>query len=546
MLLSLVNPYLTKLIIDQGYGQRDFRILIIFASMAVVIFVLMEAFQSLGRYLNEYTRLQISFDLNSKIFQKFQCLPFSFFQNSATGEHLYKISYDIEEFSRFLSSIFPQIAIYIPKALLIMIILFFLDPKIAFFSLVLMPFLYLVPFYVNRRLKKVFEKRIRYSQDVFKRLEEILTRIQLIKAFGQERKESKKYVERIMDITRLKMKTSRIVIAGSGMNSLAAKALMGIILLYGSIQIIRGQLTLGSLSAISVYLFQLSSIQGSLAYFSQQVTMGMVSRSRIDSILQAKAEEQSEKNMAHIVLSKGNIEFQDICFGYASENKVFDHLSFRIPGGTCSGIAGKSGIGKSTLFSLILRLYKPWSGEIYIDDQAIGNIKAESFYQSIGVVLQDTFLWNDTIQNNIQYGSHQKGIRDVERVAEIAGIHDFIKNLEKGYHTVLGENACKISEGQRQRIAIARALIKKPRILIMDEALSSVGASLENIIMKNIRNYLPRSTIIVIAHRLSAIKNLDTIFFLQDAQRMKIGTHQELLANNQEYCDYTRHCRQSF
>jgi len=541
MVLGLVNPYLTKLIIDKAYGNRDLRLFIIIVAIGGCIFVLDGLINGLSNYLTNYIRLRINLDLNCKVFNKLQRLPYGFFKNSSTGEHLYTINYEIDRLTSFITDVLPQAIPLIPRSLLILAIVFYLDYKIALLALALIPFLYLTPYYFTRRTKKVLKKLIENSREIFKSLQEVLSHIHLVKALGKEKYETRRYIKGLIENIRFGLINTRLGVISGFANSLAQRIILGPIVFYGGYQIIKGKMTLGSLSAITLYLNQLSGLQSSLAYFFQQVSLGLVSYERLDSILETKPDSIEDKYTKEITFLKGQIEFRNVTFGYRQDKMVLQNLNFYIEGGSCIGLVGPSGCGKTTILNLILRLYKPLSGQIIIDGGNINLIKSKSLYAQIGVVLQEPYLWNDTIENNIRYGKEKADFKEVKEAAGIACIDDFIDTLAQGYNAVIGENACKISEGQKQRIAIARAVIKRPKILILDEALSSVDAQIEARIIDNMMVSLRDTTIIIVSHRFSAIKRTDLVFFLNSPDKIDMGTHEELLRDNLQYQNYLAH-----
>jgi ATP-binding cassette subfamily B protein len=329
--------------------------------------------------------------------------------------------------------------------------------------------------------------------------------------------------------------STRLGVISGFANSSAQRIILGLIVFYGGYQIIKGKMTLGSLSAITLYLNQLSGLQSSLAYFFQQVSLGLVSCERLDSILETKLDSIEDKYTREIIFLNGRVEFRNVTFGYRQDKMVLQNLSFSIEGGSCIALVGPSGCGKTTIFNLILRLYKPLSGQIIIDGGNINLIKSKSLYAQIGVVLQEPYLWNDTVANNIKYGKPDASFKEVAEATKIACIDGFINNLPLGYDTIIGENACKISEGQKQRIAIARALIKRPKILILDEAMSSLDSETEDKVIDNIMRGFKDSTIIVVSHRLSAVRKMELIYFLKDASSIETGTHEELLEKTPQY-----------
>ena len=535
VVLGLVNPYLTKLIIDKAYGNKDLKLFIILAAVGGIIFVLNGVLNGLSNYLNRYIRLRINFDLNRKVFKRLQQFPYGFFQDSSTGENLYKINYDIEQVSQFIADVLPQAISLIPKSLFILMIVFYMNWHMALFALALMPFLYLSPYYFAKRFKKALKMWVENSQDIFQRLQEVLSHMQLVKAFGKERSQIREYIRGLIKNIRFSLTNTKLEVAGSFANSLTNRIILGLILFFGGYQVIKGKMTLGSLSAITIYLSQLSGLQSSLANFFQQITFGLVSCERLEMILEAPLESREDEQAKEILFSKGQIQFKDITFGYKKDKMVLENLSFNIAGGSCIGLVGHSGCGKTTITNLILRLYKPIFGEIIIDGYNMNIMKSKSIYEQIGVVLQEPYLWNVTIEDNIRYGKQDAIFEEISRVAQIACIDDFINTLPQEYDTIIGENACKISEGQKERIAIARTLIKRPKILILDEAMSSLDSETEDRIINNIKAEFKNSTVIVVSHRLSTIKKMDLVYFLESPSNIEIGFPDELLERSQKY-----------
>ncbi len=541
MLLGLVNPYLTKLVIDQAYGQRNLKLFIILIAIGSAIFVLSGIISGLVNYLNRYIRLRVSFHLNRKVYIKLQRLPYGFFQDSSTGENLYKINYDIDAVTQLITGTLPELISTLLRALFILAVTFFLNWKMTLFALLLMPFSFITYYYIQR-MRKALKGLIQISQDIFKHLQEALAHMQLIKAFGKENYQIRQYIRNLIEKIRINLKNSKIEITGSFVNSLANRVIFGLITFYGGYQLIKGQLTLGSLSAITIYLSQLSGLQSTFAQFLLQLNSGFFSCERLDTILNAQTPVVIEdKDAKEISFSQGSIEFRDATFGYQQDKPVLENLSFSITGGSCIALVGHSGCGKTTIVNLILRLYNLNNGQILIDGFDSRSVKSKSLYGQIGVVLQEPYLWNDTIGNNIKYGREDANLEELTQAANIACIDDFINVLPQGLNSIIGENACKISEGQKQRIAIARAVIKRPKILILDEALSSVDAQIEANIIDNIRASLKSATLIIISHRFSAIKRTDLVFFLNSHKKIDIGSHEELINNNVEYQNYLSH-----
>jgi len=365
--------------------------------------------------------------------------------------------------------------------------------------------------------------------------------MKLVKASGRESHQKKLYIKELVKNVRVNLDNQKFQIQISLLNTVSSRFLLGLVLFYGGYQVITGEIPLGSLIAIGMYLGQLSGQHHAFASLIQQVTLNFVSCERLDAILETEPLVLERKDAKSINFSEGKIEFKNITFGYNENEKVLDCLSFTIPGGACIGLVGPSGSGKTTIINLLLRLYRLFDGEIFIDERNIYDIKSGSFYSQTGAALQDAYLWNDTLENNIKYTQKDAGEEEVKEAARIASIDTFIEKLPGGYKTVMGENASKISEGQKQRISIARAVIKKPKILILDEALSSVDGETENRIIDNIRESLRGSTVIIISHRISTIKKMDTVYFLSGPGNIVAGKHDELVKSNLSYQKYLAH-----
>ncbi len=538
MFLGLVNPYLTKLLVDKAYGNKDFKLFITLVITGGILFVLNNLISAIVSYMKSAIRTKIKFNLTVKVFSKLQSLPYSYFQNSSTGQNMYRFNYDIDTVSSLVSDFLPQLIQLIFRTVTVMVILFALNWKIAFFCLLLIPLQYYISDYCNKKMRKKWEETIEIGQKSFSILQEILTHIHLIKAFGKERVEKNRYIKILIENLRFTLSIQKLQSLISNIQQLSSRIFTGLILFYGGYQVIKGEIPLGSLIAIGMYLGQASGLHGSFSGLSQQVAMTLISCERLDTILNSESDEEKRKEAIVMKNTGGDIHFKNISFSYTEEKRIIKNLSFSIKHGIFAGLSGPSGCGKTTIINLLLKLYKPEEGEITLNGSDINKIEKKSFYNQIGVALQNSYLWNDTLENNIRYGKSNATEEEIKEAAEVACIDDFIDSLPEGYRTLIGENACKISEGQRQRISIARAVIKKPAILILDEGLSSVDGETENKIINNIRNYLKNSTVIIISHRLSTIKKVDLVYFLMDSERIDEGTCEELLGKNEDFKHY--------
>lgn len=534
-ILGLVNPYLTKLVIDNAITNKDLRGFIILALAGGMVFVVNGLLSSWKGYLDRYVNAKIDFDLNKTVFTRFERLPYAYFQNKSTGEHLYKIGYDIERVTGFVTTALPQAVSIFPKLVFVLAIVFYLNWKMALLSLMLAPFLYLPAYYFTRRMKGVWKTLIENSEGIFKWLEEIFSHIQMIKVFGKGAAAAREYLSKLEVNLRIKIQNIRLEMLNSFAGGAASKIIIGLIVFYGGYQVIQGSLTLGSLTAIMVYLSQLTELQYNVAYFFQNAALGLVSCRRVAEILDEQAPAIDETSSRRRVFHKGEIIFRDVHFGFSAQVPVLRNVSLRVEAAGCAAVTGHSGCGKTTLLNLLLRLYEPWSGEITIDGYKIEEMDIVSLREQIGVVLQEPFLFNETVAANIGYGREGAGEDEIMRAAEIAAADAFVRGLPKGYYTVIGENACRLSEGQKQKIALARAVIKKPRILILDEAFSAMDSASEEAIIENLRQTQQGVTIITVSHRLSTVLTADLVYFFSREEGLLSGKAETLLKTNGEF-----------
>jgi len=536
-LLGLVNPYLTKLVIDRAIGDKDLKAFIILAVIGGAVFIVTGIIKSFKQYLERYVKVRVKFDLNKKVFTQISRLPFSWFQNKSTGENIYRISYDIDRTGDLITTVPPQAASLFPKLIVIFFIILRFNWKMALFSLCLAPFLYLPPYYFIKKRRAVWERLIKNSEQIFKILHEALSHIYPIKVFGKEGSEIRRYLRKLIENIKIDLSSTKLEIFNGFAANALDKIIIGLLVFYGGYQVIKGDMTLGSLTAIMVYLGQLVAMQDTFINFFQTVVLGLISCQRVADILDEKGYTVENKNARDIVFKRGGIVFNKVTFGYLSGKPVIKDLSFLIEPDKHICLVAPSGMGKTTLLNLIVRLYDPWQGEVLIDGVRTHDVKLRSLKGQIGMALQEPFLFNDTVRNNILYGKEDAEEQEIIEAARFSLAHDFIKGLPDTYGAIIGENACKLSEGQKQKIAIARALIKKPKILILDEAMSSMDSVSENKILKNIKDNLGEVTLITVSHRLSTVMAADLVYFLKSQGQIAVGSYEELLHKDKEFSD---------
>ena len=504
--LALVNPYLTKLIIDKAYRNKDLKLFLILAIIGGSIFVFNSLIDSLNNYLSRRIKCQVNFNMMKDMFRHLQALPISFFKDKSTGEHIYKISNDVNRVSDFVCDTIPQMVTLFPRFLFILIIVFYLNWKLALLATLLAPITYINPYFFRKYLREVTRRVVEKLEGIFKELHEVFANIHLVKALGKEDYEMKRFEKNLTERMDFEFKNAKILSISSFSWSILNKVIGGLIALYGGYQVMKGSMTLGGFSAVMIYLMQLLGLTQSIGRFYETITINSVSRQRLSEILNIKPQIRDAEGAVSYRNLPGRLKFKDISFGYKEDEFILKSISFSIEPASKIALVGSSGCGKTTLLTLLLRLYEPKEGSILIDELPLRDMKLKSLKAQMAIALQEPFLWNDTIYNNILYGAKNGGKEDLIRAAEIAEAHNFILNLPKKYDSIIGEGACKISEGEKQRIAIARAIIGRPKVLMLDEAMSSLDSMTEDKIVDNIRREFRDSTLIIVSHRLSAVK----------------------------------------
>ncbi|MFA6383919.1 MAG: ABC transporter ATP-binding protein [Candidatus Omnitrophota bacterium] len=527
--LSLGAPFLTRWVVDVSLLKKDFKSFLIYAFIGGGLYVLGEILNWSRYWLERTIRLRVNFDLNRKIFQHLQSLSYSWFQRTSAGEHIFTVNYDIETVTEFITSSLPQLLSVVPRSVCIIAIVFYFNWKMALCALLLAPFLFLPGYLYSRIMEKLSQQIVGSSEKVLVCLQEIFSHMQLIKVWGAEKKSARGFLHALIANIRVSVRYLKPEIASGVTAQIFAKCIMGLIGLFGGYLAIKGDMTLGTLAAIMVYLTQLIGLQSQIASFWQANLAGIISCKRVADILDTAPLIKDGPDARSLDIGKGDIRFKGIGFGYVPGEFVVKNLSFSIRPGEHVALAGPSGKGKTTLLSLMVRLYDLWEGDITFDGCSIRSLSIRCLKDQIGVAMQEHFLWDDTIHNNITYRVPWATVKEVEDIGRVAGLDDLARALPLGYQTMIGENACRISEGQKQKIAIARALFKKPRILILDEAMSAMDSQSEEMVLKNIRERYKSMTVIIVSHRFSTLKGCDRALYLAGKDTLIEGNMGELL-----------------
>ena len=536
--LVLLIPYISKLIVDSVVDKKNLQTFIYFGLLGTGAYILNAFCNSLLGFLRNNIRLKLNFDINRDIFKHLETLPYSYFQEKTSGEFLFKVNFDIENVVNLIVSLPEEIVKILPRIFLTLGIICYMNWQMAIFSLALIPFVYLPMLFFIKKMKALKKDIIIDSERIYERLEELFAHIYLIKAFGKEKKETNKYLKALIINTKKRIKNMRLGVTVEFLSEALNRIIVGVIALFGGFLIIKGKITPGSFVAILMYFSQLIGINRGIEFFIKKIIFGNISCKRLNKILEEPKTDNSfgkPKNISQISGANKSIIFKNVTFGYTPGKIILDKINLSFSKGF-NAIAGASGCGKTTIINLILGLYKPVGGGVYIGETNLNEVNLSSFRKSVGICLQESFLWNDSIKNNIWYGNDKAQEEAVVEAASLSGVDAFAKNMPKGYDTVIGENASKISEGQKQKIAIARALIKKPDVLILDEAMSSMDSESEEKILDNIKELYNNKILIVISHRFSTVISSDLVYLFSKPNEIIISSPNEMM-NNKIFTD---------
>lgn len=541
---SLVLPGATKFLIDEVIPSNDLQQLkgLIFV---VVLAIVVQAITSyaLTQILSVEAQHLIS-QLRSKVQQHIIKLPIRFFDNSKTGELVSRIMTDVEGVRNLVGTGFAQMIGGGLAAIISLALLISISPSMTAFVLLPVLIFGLVSLKAFGKIRPIFRERGKINAQVTGRLTETLGGIRVIKGFNAENQEIKTFErgveELFLNVKASLIATSFVTSAGALLLGLASAGIMGL----GGYQIMQGQMTFGDFLAFTLYLgFMIAPIV-QMSNIGSQLTEAFAGLDRTEEIMNMPLEADDKKRSTKLEVINGNIRFENVAFAYESGKDVVKGITFDAPAGTVTALVGTSGSGKTTIAGLAATFLNPDSGVVYLDNHDLQSITLDTFRSQLGVVLQDDFLFEGTIRENILFPRPDSSESQLDMAVKAAHVHEFTDRFEKGLDTLIGERGVKLSGGQRQRIAIARAILANPRILILDEATSNLDTESESFIQASLKELMQGRTTFVIAHRLSTIRQADQILVIEQGQIVEQGKHEELLAKKGRYFDlYTYQAR---
>lgn len=531
---SGVMPFLVQRVFDDVFARKDETALIYLPVVIIVVFAF-RGFMNFGQsYLTDYVGLRVINDVRNTLQRHLQYLSLSFFQRHPTGTLISRVNSDVALVRSALTDSAASLMRDTTSLVALVVVAFLKDWVLATMAFVVFPASVLPVMRLSRKIRRLTRRGQVTTGTLTSLLQESIQGNRIVKAFGMEKYESERFAEENQRLLRQFLGASRIkAVITPAMETLASLAI-GAVVWYGGSSVIGGGRTQGEFMAFMTAMFLMYQPFKHLTRTYTMIQQGIAGAERVFEILDAEAEVRDHPHARPAPRFAKAIEFHDVSFGYGGE-LVLKNIDLKIRAGELVALVGVSGVGKSTLADLILRFYDVTSGSITIDGMDIRDVILESLRAQIGMVTQHTFLFNDTIRNNIAYGDPSKDMEHIVAAAKAAHAHEFIMAVPQGYDGVIGEMGMKLSGGQRQRLAIARALLKDAPILILDEATSALDTESEKLVQEALENLMVRRTTVVIAHRLSTIRKADRIIVLVDGMIAEEGTHEELLARKREY-----------
>ncbi|HKH48804.1 MAG TPA: ABC transporter ATP-binding protein [Thermoanaerobaculia bacterium] len=540
-LSGLVLPGTTKYLLDDviGKGNREMLTLLIFAAGAATILQALTGF-ALSQVLGKAAQRSIT-EMRRTVQRHVGRLPVRYFEQTKSGALLSRVMNDAEGLRNLVGNGLVEVVGGMVTAVFALGYLFYLNVKLTVIALSVLLLFGFIMQRAFKTLRPLFRERSRINADLSGRLTESFSGVRVVKAYGAERREALVFAK---GAHRLFRNVARTITSFSAIGS-ASTLLLGVIgvamMAVGANEVLSGRMTVGSFFSFTLFLGLLVGPVVQVVNIGSQITEAFAGLERIREIRSEIAEDADEVSRRRLERIDGRVELRDVWFEYQQDAPVLRGVSFVAEPGTSTALVGPSGSGKSTLIGLIAAFHRPTAGSVLVDGQDLSGVKLHDYRSHLGVVFQDNFLFDGTVYENIAYARPYASDEEVLEAARIARCDDFVQRLPDGYETIVGERGVKLSGGERQRVAIARAILADPRILILDEATSSLDSESEALIQEGLTELMKGRTTFVIAHRLSTIRRADTILVLEQGQVVERGRHEELLALGGRYhALYTR------
>ncbi len=527
--VNLAVPLFIKQLVDVVMVEKNLEMLNYIAGMIALMFVLQMVFSTIHNYLYDVTEKRVITDFRKIIFSHLHKMSASFFVKRRTGEIMSRMTNDVTTIEGVITDL-PATALQQSIRLIGgIVIIIYMNWKLTFMILVLAPVLVLFARIYGKKLKKLskeIQDKLATSTTI---LEENISGMPVVKSFVRQKLEIQRFDKAVEDSFQSAKKRVKISAFFGPVVGFIAFSTALVLLWYGGREVITGRISPGELVAFILYATIIAGPMGSFARLYTRIQEGLGASERIFEILDTQGDVRDAPDAVPMPPVAGKVEFKNLRFHYRADQEVLKGLNFTVEPGEMVALVGPSGAGKTTLVQLLHRFYDPVSGEILVDGQNIRDVQMISYWRQIGLVPQETLLFGGTIEENIRFAKEEATLAEIKEAARAANADGFINECPDGYQTIVGEKGIRLSAGQRQRIAIARAILKNPRLLILDEATSSLDNESEKLIQEALERLMKGKTSFVIAHRLSTIHNADKILVLDKGEIVETGTHQELM-----------------
>ncbi|AIY84202.1 ABC transporter family protein [Clostridium baratii str. Sullivan] len=533
-LINMVNPFLSGIIVDKviGGGEVNLLIPILLLMIFIVVFkgFICYAYQMIFEKISQDILLKIREDLYTKLLN----LDFKFYNKCKTGDIMARMTGDTDAIRHFIAWVVYNILSSISIFLFAIISMSYVSFKLTIFMLLVCPIIAYLTYKMSQDISPTFHKVREAYSTLNSVVQENISGNRVVRAFCRENFEIEKFTKENLNYKERNLDTIRVTQKYIPKLEFFSNSLNVVMILAGGLLVINKSITIGDLIIFNNLLWALNNPMRMCGYLINDTQRFIASSAKIRELLKTESDIKNKEEVKNVENIKGNIVFDNVSFKLDGKY-ILKNISFEIKSGETVGIVGHTGAGKSTIINLLSRFYDPTEGNIYLDGINIKEFDLDTLRGAIGTAMQDIFLFSDTVKDNISYGVPEASIDEIKETAKVSQAHSFIKKLEDGYDTVVGERGIGLSGGQKQRISLARAIIKKSPVFILDDVTSAVDMETEKKIQKELKNIDEKRTTFIIAHRISSVRQADLILVLNNGEIIERGTHDELIKDDGYY-----------